>query len=57
MTPASILRLIQANDPDGGESRPTDTDYLNFEVRTVNRFGRKAWEDYRRGGWDNGREV
>lgn len=45
------LRQIEAADPDGGETEPTEADYANHQRWAIETYGRAVWEQYRQSGW------
>jgi hypothetical protein len=52
MNDLTILRQIEAVDPDGWEREPTDTDRRKFEEWVRDICGERIATIYFRGGWD-----
>jgi hypothetical protein len=48
------LLAIQANDPDGGDRKPTENDYARHKAWAISQYGPDAWDRYAAGDW--GRE-
>lgn len=46
------LRDMQARDPDGGSTEPTEEDYRAFKQWAVATHGEDLWLTYVAGGWD-----
>ncbi len=53
----SILRAIRHADPDGGETEPTESDYLRFEAWVTSAYGADTYREYMTGQWEPMREV
>ena len=53
MVDKRTLNAIQAADPDGGETEPTEADYARHKTWAIESFGIEAWDAYRVGGWDD----
>lgn len=47
------LRAIQACDPDGGETEPTEAMYRAHKTWALQAFGPEVWATYAQGGWDD----
>lgn len=46
------LKQIQASDPDGHETEPTEADYAAFEEWVTERYGPDAMRQYK-SNWDS----
>lgn len=57
-TDQDTLKDIERSDPDGTFStQPTAADYREHKTWAVNKHGKQAWNDYKKGGWAPQPEV
>lgn len=48
-----ILRTIRNNDPDGKETKPTQSDYIVFDNWILETYGSQVYQIYFGTNWDN----
>jgi len=57
-TDQDTLKDIERSDPDGTFStQPTAADNRKHKTWAVNKHGKQAWNDYKKGGWAPQPEV